>query len=178
MFDEGAIPHIGGNPHTDPLRPENPAAGCARCRVRRSNGRPLEEGLAVDDATHPCLRPFSPTSSPPPALAGEPPAAAQPSPPHAPHTRRRSTDASTRTSTAAATSKSRLRTRELPQSCSRSDRTADVCSSFAIGRRPSLSGRRERLGYEAAGQGFEPQLPDPESGVLPLDDPATGRRPV
>ena len=27
----------------------------------------------------------------------------------------------------------------------------------------------------AAGQGFEPQLPDPESGVLPLDDPATGR---
>ena len=29
---------------------------------------------------------------------------------------------------------------------------------------------------EAAGQGFEPQLPDPESGVLPLDDPATGRR--
>ena len=28
----------------------------------------------------------------------------------------------------------------------------------------------------AAGQGFEPQLPDPESGVLPLDDPATGRR--
>lgn len=25
----------------------------------------------------------------------------------------------------------------------------------------------------AAGQGFEPQLPDPESGVLPLDDPAT-----
>src|SRR3954471_17605990 len=24
----------------------------------------------------------------------------------------------------------------------------------------------------AAGQGFEPQLPDPESGVLPLDDPA------
>jgi 3-oxoadipate enol-lactonase len=30
----------------------------------------------------------------------------------------------------------------------------------------------------AAGQGFEPQLPDPESGVLPLDDPATGRRPV
>ncbi len=30
----------------------------------------------------------------------------------------------------------------------------------------------------AAGQGFEPQLPDPESGVLPLDDPATGRPPV
>ncbi len=26
---------------------------------------------------------------------------------------------------------------------------------------------------KAAGQGFEPQLPDPESGVLPLDDPAT-----
>ena len=26
---------------------------------------------------------------------------------------------------------------------------------------------------EAAGQGFEPQLPGPEPGVLPLDDPAT-----
>src|SRR5919204_7064647 len=25
---------------------------------------------------------------------------------------------------------------------------------------------------EAAGQGLEPRLPDPESGVLPLDDPA------
>ena len=25
----------------------------------------------------------------------------------------------------------------------------------------------------AAGQGFEPQLPGPEPGVLPLDDPAT-----
>jgi hypothetical protein len=33
----------------------------------------------------------------------------------------------------------------------------------------------ERRLPEAAGQGFEPQLPDPESGVLPLDDPA-GRR--
>ena len=33
-----------------------------------------------------------------------------------------------------------------------------------------------RRGFSlAAGQGFEPQLPDPESGVLPLDDPATGR---
>ena len=29
---------------------------------------------------------------------------------------------------------------------------------------------------EAAGQGFEPQLPGPEPGVLPLDDPATGAR--
>jgi hypothetical protein len=28
-------------------------------------------------------------------------------------------------------------------------------------------------GNEAAGQGFEPQLPGPEPGVLPLDDPAT-----
>jgi hypothetical protein len=27
---------------------------------------------------------------------------------------------------------------------------------------------------KAAGQGFEPQLPVPETGVLPLDDPATG----
>src|SRR5262245_4054455 len=26
--------------------------------------------------------------------------------------------------------------------------------------------------FEAAGQGLEPQLPEPESGVLPLDDPA------
>ena len=32
------------------------------------------------------------------------------------------------------------------------------------------------LGDQAAGQGFEPQLPVPETGVLPLDDPATGRR--
>ena len=30
-------------------------------------------------------------------------------------------------------------------------------------------------GSEAAGQGFEPQLPGPEPGVLPLDDPATAR---
>ena len=29
------------------------------------------------------------------------------------------------------------------------------------------------LFLEAAGQGFEPQLPGPEPGVLPLDDPAT-----
>jgi hypothetical protein len=29
--------------------------------------------------------------------------------------------------------------------------------------------------WKAAGQGFEPQLPVPETGVLPLDDPATGR---
>jgi 2-dehydropantoate 2-reductase len=36
-------------------------------------------------------------------------------------------------------------------------------------------GAPESSGLEAAGQGFEPQLPDPESGVLPLDDPATGR---
>jgi hypothetical protein len=41
----------------------------------------------------------------------------------------------------------------------------------------SLSARKrktppERGFDEAAGQGFEPQLPDPESGVLPLDDPA------
>jgi hypothetical protein len=51
---------------------------------------------------------------------------------------------------------------------------------------PASRGRPARAGsttdnlawIEAAGQGFEPQLPDPESGVLPLDDPATGRRPV
>ena len=28
----------------------------------------------------------------------------------------------------------------------------------------------------AAGQGLEPQLPGPEPGVLPLDDPAIFRR--
>jgi hypothetical protein len=33
----------------------------------------------------------------------------------------------------------------------------------------------ERGFSEAAGLGFEPRLPDPESGVLPLDDPATRR---
>ena len=32
---------------------------------------------------------------------------------------------------------------------------------------------RENLALKAAGQGFEPQLPGPEPGVLPLDDPAT-----
>jgi hypothetical protein len=31
----------------------------------------------------------------------------------------------------------------------------------------------EPRSFEAAGQGFEPQLPGPEPGVLPLDDPAT-----
>src|SRR5438034_1825496 len=36
---------------------------------------------------------------------------------------------------------------------------------------PGASGLR---GVKAAGQGLEPRLPDPESGVLPLDDPATG----
>ena len=41
-----------------------------------------------------------------------------------------------------------------------------------------LLGRPSERDREAAGQGFEPQLPDPESGVLPLDDPATGRRAV
>jgi hypothetical protein len=34
--------------------------------------------------------------------------------------------------------------------------------------------RRPLRGQMAAGQGFEPQLPGPEPGVLPLDDPATG----
>jgi hypothetical protein len=42
---------------------------------------------------------------------------------------------------------------------------------------PILCARHEKsrlaAASEAAGQGFEPQLPDPESGVLPLDDPAT-----
>src|SRR5580765_6683015 len=31
---------------------------------------------------------------------------------------------------------------------------------------------------KAAGLGLEPRLPDPESGVLPLDDPARARRSV
>ena len=35
---------------------------------------------------------------------------------------------------------------------------------------------RLTLGSPTAGQGFEPQLPGPEPGVLPLDDPATGAR--
>ena len=35
-------------------------------------------------------------------------------------------------------------------------------------KRPPRGGRCRR----AAGQGLEPQLPEPESGVLPLDDPA------
>ena len=30
----------------------------------------------------------------------------------------------------------------------------------------------------AAGLGFEPRLPDPESGVLPLDDPASEVRDI
>ena len=36
--------------------------------------------------------------------------------------------------------------------------------------RPNL--RTDTRTTEAAGQGLEPRLPDPESGVLPLDDPA------
>lgn len=48
-----------------------------------------------------------------------------------------------------------------------------------------LPARECGFGCQAAGQGFEPQLPDPESGVLPLDYPASSdghrigwRRPV
>ena len=36
----------------------------------------------------------------------------------------------------------------------------------------STTRRPLRGASEAAGQGLEPQLPEPESGVLPLDDPA------
>jgi hypothetical protein len=35
--------------------------------------------------------------------------------------------------------------------------------------------RRFQRVLEAAGLGLEPRLPDPESGVLPLDDPAMAR---
>ena len=39
--------------------------------------------------------------------------------------------------------------------------------------------RLRALRTELAGvQGFEPQLPDPESGVLPLDDTPVGQRKV
>ena len=50
----------------------------------------------------------------------------------------------------------------------------EVCRVLAISR--ATASRQGRLGYKAAGQGLEPRLPDPESGVLPLDDPATARR--
>ena len=33
-------------------------------------------------------------------------------------------------------------------------------------------------GGRTAGQGLEPQLPEPESGVLPITPPGNGRRPV
>ena len=33
-------------------------------------------------------------------------------------------------------------------------------------------------GAGTAGQGLEPQLPDPETGVLPITPPGKGRRPV
>src|SRR6185312_2633389 len=41
---------------------------------------------------------------------------------------------------------------------------------------PSRIAGDARRSREAAGQGFEPQLLGPEPSVLPLDDPATGRR--
>ena len=37
----------------------------------------------------------------------------------------------------------------------------------------TFDGNVRGYGTMAAGQGFEPQLPGPEPGVLPLDDPAT-----
>jgi hypothetical protein len=46
--------------------------------------------------------------------------------------------------------------------------TAGVTSVVA----PYNAKRPVRGVSEAAGQGLEPQLPEPESGVLPLDDPA------
>ena len=49
--------------------------------------------------------------------------------------------------------------------------TGGVTSVFG----PNNAKRPSRGVSEAAGQGLEPQLPEPESGVLPLDDPA-GRR--
>ncbi len=49
-------------------------------------------------------------------------------------------------------------------------RSRCTCSS-RTGRRTDEAPARARAS-EAAGQGLEPQLPEPESGVLPLDDPA------
>ena len=48
-------------------------------------------------------------------------------------------------------------------------RSRRCCVSPAEDTEPAASGEF----FEAAGQGFEPQLPGPEPGVLPLDDPAT-----
>ncbi len=42
---------------------------------------------------------------------------------------------------------------------------------FPNNRKAPLRGQTKRS-KRAAGQGLEPQLPEPESGVLPLDDPA------
>lgn len=41
-----------------------------------------------------------------------------------------------------------------------------------MSRRVEQEGRTSAEGVWAAEQGLEPQLPDPESGVLPLDDSA------
>ena len=49
----------------------------------------------------------------------------------------------------------------------------DVTSVTGHGQRPSARSRGCVPEIMAAGQGFEPQLPGPEPGVLPLDDPAT-----
>src|SRR5438046_6692962 len=43
-----------------------------------------------------------------------------------------------------------------------------MSGSFIVGKRAEVDPETA----EAAGQGFEPQLPVPETGVLPLDDPA------
>ncbi len=52
--------------------------------------------------------------------------------------------------------------------CSRHKKTTSIAASgLCLG----LSNALKRL---AGVQGFEPQLPDPESGVLPLDDTPTG----
>ena len=44
-----------------------------------------------------------------------------------------------------------------------------------MGRRTGREIRPSAEGVWAAEQGLEPQLPDPESGVLPLDDSAVAR---
>jgi hypothetical protein len=49
-------------------------------------------------------------------------------------------------------------------------RSAELVLSLSKGRLDK-SGQLQKLGAALAGEeGFEPSLPDPESGVLPLDD--------
>jgi hypothetical protein len=75
--------------------------------------------------------------------------------------------------------RSRIRRRGEASECALRSRTHPLGDHVRPGRRPeSLRQRKtppERGFCEAAGLGFEPRLPGPEPGVLPLDDPATQR---